>query len=172
MCCWTKTRRYRRVHVLCFAKRTLEVFDRLAPAHALLDHAVATAPSWCPSSMRIELPRMWFNKATTAEGLEALRQYRTAYDERLKTCADTPHRDWTTDIADAARVAPQSASRATDGTNPPPPHVLSNALDPRPLYAPSARRLVLPPRSRRPEARPTLKRGLRPHDHRSRRTPA
>jgi hypothetical protein len=69
--------------------------------------------------MRIELPRMWFNKATTAEGFEALRQYRTAYDERLKTCADTPHRDWTTDIADAARVAPQSASRATDGTSPP-----------------------------------------------------
>jgi hypothetical protein len=45
----------------------------------------------------------WFNADTTAEGVEALRQYRTEYDERLKTFADTPHRDWTTDIADAAR---------------------------------------------------------------------
>ena len=39
---------------------------------------------------------MWFNKPTTADGIEALRQYRTAYDEKLKTFADT-------DIADAAR---------------------------------------------------------------------
>jgi hypothetical protein len=46
---------------------------------------------------------MWFNADTTAHGVEALRQYRTAYDEKLKTFSDTPHRDWTTDIADAAR---------------------------------------------------------------------
>ena len=46
--------------------------------------------------------RMWFNADRTAEGVEALRQYRTEYDERLKTFAGTPHRDRTTDIADAA----------------------------------------------------------------------
>ena len=66
---------------------------------------MAASPSWCPSSMRIELPRIWFNADTTAKGVEALRQYRTEYDERLKTFSDTPPRDWTTDIADAARVA-------------------------------------------------------------------
>ncbi len=32
---------------------------------------------------------MWFNADTTAEGVQALRQYRTAYDEKLKTFADT-----------------------------------------------------------------------------------
>jgi hypothetical protein len=41
--------------------------------------------------------------AMRLEGVEALRQYRTEYDERLKTFADTPPRDWTTDTADAAR---------------------------------------------------------------------
>jgi len=41
-------------------------------------------------------------------------------DERLKTFADTPHRDWTTDIADAARytaivarhIAPKAPPKA------------------------------------------------------------
>jgi phage terminase large subunit len=55
------------------------------------------------NATKLELQRMWFNKATTGDGIEALRQYRTAYDEKLKRFADTPHRDWTTDIDDAAR---------------------------------------------------------------------
>ena len=55
------------------------------------------------NACRVELGRMWFNQATCSEGLEALRQYRTVYDERTKTFGDSPRRDWTTDIADAAR---------------------------------------------------------------------
>jgi hypothetical protein len=47
---------------------------------------------------------MRFDKAMTADGVEALRQYRTAFDEKGKIFADTPHCDWTTDIADAARA--------------------------------------------------------------------
>jgi len=54
------------------------------PTLSLVDEINAT---------KLELPRMWLNKATTADGVEALRQYRTAYDENLKTFADTPHRD-------------------------------------------------------------------------------
>jgi hypothetical protein len=41
------------------------------------------------SAARLELQRMWFNVDTTAHGIEALRQYRTAYDEKTKTFADT-----------------------------------------------------------------------------------
>ena len=48
------------------------------------------------------------NAAMTADGVEALRQYRTAFDEKGKIFADTPHCDWTTDIADAARATWQS----------------------------------------------------------------
>lgn len=55
------------------------------------------------SATRKELQRVWFNKETTAEGVEALRQYRTAYDEKRKAFDDTPNRDWTTDYADAFR---------------------------------------------------------------------
>ena len=61
---------------------------------------------------------MWFNADTTAHGIEALRQYRTAYDEKTKTFSDTPNRDWTTDIADAARYM---AVAAREIAPPPPP---------------------------------------------------
>jgi hypothetical protein len=47
-----------------------------------------------------------------------LRRYRTAYDEKTKTFSDTPHRDWTTDIADAARYM---AVVAREIAPPPPP---------------------------------------------------
>jgi len=70
------------------------------------------------SATRLELRRMWFNADTTAHGIEALRQYRTAYDEKTKTSSDTPHRDWTTAIADAARYM---AVAAREIAPPPPP---------------------------------------------------
>jgi hypothetical protein len=69
------------------------------------------------SATPLELRRMWFNADTTAHGIEALRQYRTAYDEKTKTFSDTPHRDWTTDIADAARYMAVAAREIA----PPPP---------------------------------------------------
>jgi phage terminase large subunit len=46
---------------------------------------------------------VWFNSATTAQGIEALRQYRAAYDERLKVFSDKPRHDWTSHYADAFR---------------------------------------------------------------------
>lgn len=55
------------------------------------------------NAVKLELKRMWFNKGPTDEGLEALRQYRTDWDERKKVFSETPRRDWTTDIADAGR---------------------------------------------------------------------
>jgi hypothetical protein len=70
------------------------------------------------SATRLELRRMWFNADTTAHGIEALRQYRTAYDEKTKTFSDTPQRDWTTDIARAARYMAIAAREIA----PPPPH--------------------------------------------------
>ena len=70
------------------------------------------------NATRIEIGRMWFNQATTAEGVEALRQYRTVYDERTKTFGDSPRRDWTTDIADAARYMAIAAREIA----PPPVH--------------------------------------------------
>jgi hypothetical protein len=46
-----------------------------------------------------------------------LRQYRTAYDEKTETFSDTPQRDWTIDIAHAARYMAVAAREIA----PPPP---------------------------------------------------
>jgi phage terminase large subunit len=75
------------------------------------------------NATRIELGRMWFNVETTAEGLEALRQYRTEYDERTKAFKPTPRRDWTTDIADAARYMAVAAREIS-----PPPTPLPRVI--------------------------------------------
>jgi len=105
------------VHELGTGKTRVEMLDALGckiarvPRLSVVDGINAA---------KLELPRMWFNKATTGDGIEALRQYRTAYDKKLKTFSDTPHRDWTTDIADAARymaivarhIAPKAPPKA------------------------------------------------------------
>ena len=47
--------------------------------------------------------RVWFDEAKCAAGLEALRQYRCDYDEKLRAFKKTPKEDWTCDAADAFR---------------------------------------------------------------------
>jgi phage terminase large subunit len=44
-----------------------------------------------------------FDEARCAPGLEALRQYRVDYDEKLRSFKKTPKEDWTSDAADAFR---------------------------------------------------------------------
>jgi phage terminase large subunit len=53
------------------------------------------------NAAKMGLARTYFDYTRCAEGVEALRQYRTEWDEKRKAFADTPNRDWTTDIADA-----------------------------------------------------------------------
>ena len=55
------------------------------------------------NSARLLLPRCWFDRTRCAAGLEALRQYRADYDEKLKTFRDKPRHDWTSHSADAFR---------------------------------------------------------------------
>jgi hypothetical protein len=47
--------------------------------------------------------RVWFDESRCAPGLEALRQYRVDYDEKLRPFKKTPKEDWTRDAADAFR---------------------------------------------------------------------
>jgi phage terminase large subunit len=47
--------------------------------------------------------RVWFDEAKCAPRLEALRQYRVDYDEKLRAFKKTPKEDWTCDTADAFR---------------------------------------------------------------------
>jgi hypothetical protein len=55
------------------------------------------------NAVRLLLPRMFFDAERCADGLEALRQYRTDYDEKTRAFKDTPRHDWASHAADAAR---------------------------------------------------------------------
>lgn len=54
-------------------------------------------------SVRLMLPRCWFDKTKTLEGVECLRQYQKEWDDRLKTFRPTPRHDWSSHAADAFR---------------------------------------------------------------------
>ena len=54
-------------------------------------------------SVRMVLPRCWFDKQKCAAGLEALRMYRREYDERRQEYRVRPLHDWTSHYADAFR---------------------------------------------------------------------
>ena len=49
------------------------------------------------------LPRCWFDAELCKPGLEALRQYHRAYNERLRSFRNTPVHDWSSHSADAFR---------------------------------------------------------------------
>lgn len=76
------------------ALRDLGRKPRLVPDHRLMDGINAA---------RLTLPRCRFDATKCAAGLEALRQYRTDFDEKTKAFKDTPKHDWTSHTADAFR---------------------------------------------------------------------
>lgn len=52
---------------------------------------------------QIILSRCWFDQVNCKAGLEALRQYHRAYNERLRTFRNSPVHDWASHAADAWR---------------------------------------------------------------------
>lgn len=54
-------------------------------------------------AVRKMLPNTWFNKEKTKKGLEALRNYRRIYNDKLDTYTDKPLHDWSSHAADAFR---------------------------------------------------------------------
>ena len=55
------------------------------------------------NAARVILPRCWFDAEKCARGIEALRQYRKAWDDERKVFADRPEHDWTSHAADGFR---------------------------------------------------------------------
>lgn len=53
---------------------------------------------------RMMLPRCWFDRDACAAGLEALRQYRADYNDKMRTFKPAPLHDWTSHGADAFRM--------------------------------------------------------------------
>lgn len=55
------------------------------------------------NAARVILPRCWFDAERCARGIEALRQYRRAWDDERRIFADRPLHDWASHAADAFR---------------------------------------------------------------------
>lgn len=76
---------------------TLQALGRnpkLVPMHKIGDGINAA---------RLSMSAVWFDRAKCKDGLEALRQYRTDYDEKTRAFKDNPRHDWTSHTADAFR---------------------------------------------------------------------
>lgn len=67
---------------------------RLVPDHHVMDGINAA---------RLVFVRCWFDQERCSEGLEALRQYKADYDEKLRTFKNEPRHDWASHSADAFR---------------------------------------------------------------------
>ena len=55
------------------------------------------------NAVRLLLPRCWFDAEACARGLEALRHYRSEWDERRQAFRERPLHDWSSHAADAFR---------------------------------------------------------------------
>jgi len=60
------------------------------------------------NAARLLLPRCWFDAEKCKHGVEALRQYRRAWDEDRRTFTERPLHDWTSHAADAFRYLAMS----------------------------------------------------------------
>jgi hypothetical protein len=76
------------------ALRALGVRPRILPLEPVEDGI---------NAVRNLLPRCWFDTGRCARGIEALRQYRRDYEDRLKAFKGRPLHDWTSHAADAFR---------------------------------------------------------------------
>jgi len=79
-----------RVETLLILKRK----PVLVPDHEVMDGINAA---------RLTLPKVWFDREKCRDGIEALKQYRAEFDEKLKTFKDNPRHDWASHSADAFR---------------------------------------------------------------------
>lgn len=86
---------------------------RIVPAHNLMDGI---------NAVRETLPHCWFDEGRTDFGLDALRQYRSEFNEDNAVFSDRPLHDWTSHAADAFRYLAM-AWRVEKAKPPPPPEL-------------------------------------------------
>ena len=88
------------VRELGTGKSRLEVMQELG-----MDPELAPRLSVDDGIMAVKsfLPRCYFDKTNCAEGVKALRRYRTEYNEERKVFSNKPLHYWTSDFADAFR---------------------------------------------------------------------
>ncbi len=55
------------------------------------------------NAVRVMLPKCWFDVRKTARGVDALKMYRSQYDDKLQALRANPIHDWASHGADAMR---------------------------------------------------------------------
>jgi len=68
---------------------------------------------------KLLIPRCYFDRDKTKVGLEALRQYHRAYNERTRSFRSSPVHDWSSHAADAFRYFAVGLRETRDSTRPP-----------------------------------------------------
>lgn len=91
------------------ALNALGVQPRILPAEPVEDGI---------NAVRNLLPRCWFDENRCVRGIEALRQYRRDFDDRLKTFKGRPLHDWTSHAADAFRYLAMGLPEREAGQKP------------------------------------------------------
>jgi hypothetical protein len=71
------------------------------------------------NAARLLIPRCWFDAEKCKLGIEALRQYRTEFDEKTKTFRNRPFHDWTSHAADSFRYLALGLKQAKPKPKPP-----------------------------------------------------
>ena len=107
-----------KVRELGTGKTRIEVLEacgckdiRLVPMHEVMDGINAA---------RVSMPLMWWEIRTCSEGIEALRQYRSEWDERKRIFSNKPRHDWTSHAADAFRYLAMAWKEQARSDKPPP----------------------------------------------------
>lgn len=68
------------------------------------------------NAVRVFLPRCWFDKMKTARGVDALKLYRSEYDDKHQVLRPRPVHDWTSHAADAMRYLAMTIDRRAIST--------------------------------------------------------
>lgn len=63
------------------------------------------------------IPRIWFDRENCKDGIEALKVYRTEYNEKLQIFSDNPLHDWSSDYADSVRYFAITRNKAANQYN-------------------------------------------------------
>jgi hypothetical protein len=68
------------------------------------------------NAVRVFLPRCWFDKSKTARGIDALKLYRSEYDDKHQILRPRPVHDWTSHAADSMRYLAMTLDRRAIST--------------------------------------------------------
>ena len=105
-----------RVKELGTGKSRLETLDALGIKNITIAPMLAVEDGI--QSVRTMISRCWFDIEKCDRGVEALRQYRREFDEKLKTWRGRPLHDWTSHAADSFRYMAVGYRKQTDWGEP------------------------------------------------------